>query len=136
MAQFYLDMEFVNGNYYLVDIIEISLVAEDCGYTFHGYVYTTILRQVQQLTHISNNTIRMIGLSFYKVMEGFFEFIKLESGSSSSPLIIAHGGYLHEFPFLLANCMKHNIGYTPLTMFTFVDSLQLFQDDFSGRSLH
>ena len=29
MGRFYLDMEFTNGNYYLVDILEIALVAEE-----------------------------------------------------------------------------------------------------------
>ena len=31
-------MEFTNGNYYLADIIEIALVAEDSGNTFHSYI--------------------------------------------------------------------------------------------------
>ena len=130
MVRFYLDMEFTNGNYYLADIIEIALVAEDSGYTFHSYVkiHYSIPRQVQQLTNISNNMTRTIGLSFTKVMEGLVEFIDQES-DSLPPIIIAHGGYLHDFPILLANCMKHNIDYTPLTMYTFVDSMQLFQDD-------
>ena len=29
MGRFYLDMKFTNGNYYLVDIMEIAVVAED-----------------------------------------------------------------------------------------------------------
>ena len=35
---FYLDMEFTNGNYYLADILELALVAEESGYVFHSYV--------------------------------------------------------------------------------------------------
>ena len=31
-------MEFTNGNYYLVDILELALVAEESGYAFHSYV--------------------------------------------------------------------------------------------------
>ena len=130
MGRFYLDMEFTNGNYYLADIIEIALVAEDSGYTFHSYVniHYSIPRRVQELTTISNNIIRTIGLSFVDVMQGLVEFINQES-DSLPPLIIAHGGYLHDFPILLANCMKHNVDYTPLAMYTFVDSMQLLQDE-------
>ena len=32
MGRFYLDTEFTNGNYYLVVIIEIALVAEESGH--------------------------------------------------------------------------------------------------------
>ena len=38
MGRFYLDMEFTNGNYYLADIIEIALVAEDIRNTFDSYM--------------------------------------------------------------------------------------------------
>ena len=42
MGRFYLYTEFTNGNYYLADIIEIVLIAEESGNTFH------IPRRVQQ----------------------------------------------------------------------------------------
>ena len=38
MGRFYLDMEFTNGNYYLVDILEIALLAEESGNVYHSYV--------------------------------------------------------------------------------------------------
>ena len=38
MGMYYLDLEFTNGNYYLVDILEIALVAEESGNVFHSYV--------------------------------------------------------------------------------------------------
>ena len=38
MGRFYLDMEFANGNYYLTDILEIVLVAEESGNIYHRYV--------------------------------------------------------------------------------------------------
>ena len=31
MGRFYLDMEFTNGNYFLMDMLEIPLVEEECG---------------------------------------------------------------------------------------------------------
>ena len=36
LGRFYLDLEFTNGNYYLSDILEIALVAEESGNTFHS----------------------------------------------------------------------------------------------------
>ena len=38
MGRFYLDMEFTNGNYYLVDILEIALLSEESGNVYHSYV--------------------------------------------------------------------------------------------------
>ena len=38
MGRFYLDMEFTNGNYYLVDILEKVLLAEESGNVYHSYV--------------------------------------------------------------------------------------------------
>ena len=54
MGKFYLDIEFTNGNYYLADILEIALIAEDSGYVFHSYVqiHYSISRRVQELTDI------------------------------------------------------------------------------------
>ena len=62
MGRFYLDTEFNNGNYYLADIIEIALVAEESGNAFHSYVkiHDSIPRRVQQLTNITNKTLKIL----------------------------------------------------------------------------
>ena len=63
MGKFYLDMEFTNGNYYLADILEIALLADESGYTFHSSVkiHYSVPKRGQQLTGITNKT---IGLPF------------------------------------------------------------------------
>ena len=38
MGRFYLDMEFINGDYHLVDILELALLAEESGNVYHSYV--------------------------------------------------------------------------------------------------
>ena len=59
MGKFYLDLEFTNGNYYLVDILEIALVVGESGNVFHSYVkiHYSVPKRVQQLTGITNSTI-------------------------------------------------------------------------------
>ena len=59
MGRFYLDMEFTNGNYYLMDILEIAVVAEESGNIYHRYVkiHHSVPKQVQLLTGITNRTI-------------------------------------------------------------------------------
>ena len=43
------------------------------------------------------------------------------------PIIIAYGGYLHDFSILLACCMKHNYDdLTALYGYIFVYSMQVF----------
>ena len=38
MGTFHLNLAFTNGNYFLVDILEIALVAGESGNIFHSYV--------------------------------------------------------------------------------------------------
>ena len=45
MGKFYLNVEFKNGNYYLYDIVEIALIAEESGNDFHSYVSPTLYRK-------------------------------------------------------------------------------------------
>ena len=63
MGKFYLDLEFTNGNYNLLDILEIALIAEESGNAFHRYVslHYSISKRVQQLTGITNMTIKSLG---------------------------------------------------------------------------
>ena len=120
-----MDVEYTNGNYYLADIIEIALVAEESGYVFHNYVkiHYPVPKRVEELTNITNNVIRTIGLPFSIVMDGFIQFLCHEqAGSTTKPMVIAHGGYLHDFPILLANCIKNNVDCTPLAKCTFENS--------------
>ena len=108
MGRFYFDMEFTNGNYYLVDIPEIALLAEESGNVYQSYVKInySVPRHVQLLTGITNRTIEAHGVPFRDVMDGLVEFIRREA--TELPVIIAHGCYVHDFPILLASCMKHN----------------------------
>ena len=130
MGRFYLDMEFTDGNYYLVDILEIALLAEESGNVYHSYVKInySVPKQVQLLTGITNRTIETHGVPFRSVMDGLVEFIRCEQTYTPS-LIIAHGSYVYDFPILLASCMKHNYNiYTVLAELVYVDSMQNLKD--------
>ena len=126
-------MEFTNGNYYLADILEIAVVAAASGNVFHSYVkiHYSVSKMVQQLTGITNSTINTHGVPFRNVMNGLVEFLQHEQAHSETvTIIIAHGGYLHDFPILLANCMKHNYDdHTVLTELMYVDSMRILQDE-------
>ena len=70
---------------------------------------TPYRKEVQQLTGITNKTIKSLGLPFGEVMAGLIEFLYREQAQSeTTPVIIAHGGYSHDFTIMLASCMKHN----------------------------
>ena len=111
MGKSYLDLEFTNGNYYLADILEIALVAGESESAFHNYLkkHYSVPQRVQHLTAITNSTIKTLGLPFREVMDGLVEFPHPEQAQGETlPFIIVHGGYLHDFPILLASCMEHN----------------------------
>ena len=96
MGKFYLDLEFTNGNYYLADILEIALVAEESECVFHRCVkiHYSAPKMVQQLTGITNNTIISHGLPCKEAMNGLVKFLhQKQTRSESAPVIIAHGGY-------------------------------------------
>ena len=73
---------------------------------------------MQLLTGITNRIIETHGVPFRNVMGGLVEFIR-------PSIIIAHGSYVHDFPILLASCMKHNYNdNTVLAELIYVDSMQ------------
>ena len=129
MVRFYLDMEFTNGNYYLTDILEIAVVAKDSGNIHHSYVKInySVPKQVQLLTRVTNRTIEAHGVPFRDVMDGLVEFIRCEA--TEPPIIIAHGGYVHDFPILLASYTKHSYCHFSVPAeFVYVDSMQNLKD--------
>ena len=79
------------------------------------------------LTGITNRTIETHGVPFRDVMDVLVSFVRREA--TEPPIIIAHGGYVHDFPILLASCMKHNYNdYTVLAELMYVDSMQNLKD--------
>ena len=93
----------------MADVLEIALFAGESGYVFHSYVsiHYSVPKRVQQLTGISNETSKSLGVPFREILDGLVEFLHREQVQSETiPIIIAHGGYLHDFPILLASCMK------------------------------
>ena len=59
-------------------------------------------------------------------MDGLVGFLQTQS-IGSAPIIVADGGYIHDFPILLANCLKHNYDWTQLEGCMFVDSMRVLQ---------
>ena len=133
MGKLYLDLDFTNGNYYLTDILEIALVSEESGYAFHSIVKIqySMPKRVRELMNITDKTLATIGRNFMHMIISLIEFIHNEQlQSQRDPIIIAHGGFLHDFPNLLANCMKHNFDdFGILKDCLFVDSLRMFEND-------
>ena len=82
---------------------------------------------MQQLTGITNSTIKTLGLPFREVMDGLLEFLHREQARGETiPIIIAHGGYFHDFPILLASCMKEKFGILTECMYFIVIMLLYF----------
>ena len=111
MGKFYLDLEFTNGNYYFTAIIEMALVAGESGNAFYSYIriHYSIPKRVKELTNITDKTLAAIGCGFNDSMTALVEFMHNEQlQNATDSIIIAHGGYLHDFTILLANCVKYD----------------------------
>lgn len=132
MGKFFMDLEFTDGNFYMADIIEIAVIAEESGNCFHMYVriHYSIPKRVQELTRINDGILNNLGCLFTDVMISMIDFIQSEqSVSDTNPIIVAHGGYYNDFPILFANCMKHGFrDYGILKDCLYVDSADLFKD--------
>ena len=72
MVRFYFDTEFTNGNYYLGDIIEMALLAEESGNKFHSYVrlHYLVPTRVKELTNISDDLLASAGCYKHSDVEG------------------------------------------------------------------
>ena len=72
----YLDMKFTNGNYYLVDILEIALMADESGNVYHSYVKInySVPKQVQLLMGLQIELLKL-RIPFRNVRDGHVEFI-------------------------------------------------------------
>ena len=83
MGKFYLDLEFTNEYNYLSDIFEIALLAEESGNDFHSYVslHYSVPERVQQLTGITDKTIKSLELPLRKVMDGLADFLHHKTGA-------------------------------------------------------
>ena len=127
MGVFYLDTEFTNGNFYLGDIFEIACLSEDSGYIFHSYINIghKIPDYLKGLCDVTDEKIKS-SPSFCDTMNGLITFISTEERNPPTK-IIAHGGYLSDFPLLLVNCMKENFNYTWFEKCEFIDSVKELQ---------
>ena len=84
-------------------------------------------KHVQLLTGITNRIIETQGVPFRDMMDGLVAFIRREA--TEPAFIIAHGGYVHDFPILPASCMKQNYSdFAVLAKLVYVDSMQNLKD--------
>ena len=101
------------------------MVAEENGNVYHRYgkIHYSVPKQVQLLTGVTNRTIETHGVPFRDVMDRLVAFTRREA--TEPAIIIAHGGHVHDFPILLANCINHNYSdFAVLAELVYVDSMQ------------
>ena len=127
MGIFYIDTEYTNGNFYLGDIFEIACLSEHSGRIFHSYINIgyKIPNYLKGLCNVEDEEVKS-SPSFYDVMRELLNFIKVEERDPPTR-IIAHGGYLADFPLLVANCMKKDFTYAWLNNCELVDSVKELQ---------
>lgn len=138
MNLFYLDTEYSNGNFYLGDIFDLSLIASKSGNVFHTLINIPLPlpHYLQFMCNITDCKLQCEGVLFkeaYKAMVAFItcevEENKDDEEESSEVAILAHNGYLADFPLLIANCYKNNCDTTAMSKYIFVDTLQLLQKE-------
>ena len=128
MVRFYLDTEYTNGNYYQGDIFEIALVSAETCRIFHQYVKIpyNLPKNVKRLCNINDEVIQCKGVSFKYMINRLLQFVKSET---NAPILVAHAGYLFDFPILFVNCIKLNINIeAAFASFAFIDTVRVLKE--------
>ena len=138
MNLFYLDTEYSNGNFYLGDIFDLSLIASKSGNVFHTLINIPLPlpHYIQFMCNITDCKLQCEGVLFKEAYKAMLAFINCEveenkdnEEESCEVAIMAHNGYLADFPLLIANCYKNNCDTTAMSKYIFVDTLQLLQKE-------
>ena len=135
MTKFYLDTEYTNGNFYIGDIFEIALIAEESRNVFHTLIKipSKVSNYIEFFCGIKNNILQSCGLTFQKCFTDMTDFINKEAQSDDDDdddiVIIAHGGFLSDFPLLLINCLKNECDTDVMRNYKFIDSLKILQNE-------
>ena len=133
MGVFYIDTEYSNGNFYIGDIFELSLLSERSGRIFHRYINIsgTLPRFVQQFCNVRMQTIRRYGQPFETVLDQMFQFIESERDDGGDVVaLIGHGATRTDFPLIIVNCMRcknADLLLQRMKTYRFVDSVNELQ---------
>ena len=97
-----------------MDILEIALLAEESGNVYHSYI--KINYSVPKLVQLLTGITELLKLTGFHLETRWMAMLNLFDVKEHTLNTKAHGGYAHNFPILLASCMKHNYNdYTVLT---------------------
>ena len=135
MSLFYLDTEFSNGNFYLGDIFEIAVISERSGNAFHTLIKipTRLDSYVKFICSITDNVLQREGITFKQAFDGMINFINTEA-KGEPVIILAHSGFLFDFPLIVINCLKNKCNTDAMTNYQFIDTLQILQQE--GESIN
>ena len=129
-GRFFLDTEYTNGNYYMGDIFEITIISEDTCRVFHKYIkipYRLSNNVMNICSNVTNKTLQQKAVPFSYMLKMMLKFIHSET---TTPTLIAHGGFLWDFPLLMINCMKYNVDVVMIfTQYSFIDSMKMLQEN-------
>ena len=132
MGVFYIDTEYSNGNLYIGDIFELSLLSERSGRIFHRYINIsgTLPRFVQQFCNVRMQTIRRYGRPFETVLHQMLQFIESERDGDDVVKFIGHGARRTDFPLIIVNsmrCKNADLLLRRMKNYRFVDSVNELQ---------
>ena len=130
MSLFYLDLEYSNGNFYLRDIFDLTLISERSGHVFHSLINIPLPLDdyVKFLCNITDNTLQREGTTFGQAFDAMTAFVNDDVEEKGEPVtIVAHSGYLNDFPLLVMNCIKNKCDTAAMSSYRFIDTLKILQ---------
>jgi hypothetical protein len=138
MNLFYLDTEYSHGNFYLGDIFDMTLIAAKSGHVFHTLINipTPLNNHIQFMCNMTDGKLQREGIPFEDAFKAMIAFVNGEVDNADEISIMAHSGYLADFPLLLVNCRKNKCDIAAMNNYRFVDTLQILQNVAENNTLN
>ena len=140
MNLFYLDTEYSHGNFYLGDIFDLTLIAVKSGNVFHTLITipTPLDNYIKFMCNITDSKLQREGLTFEEAFKSMIAFVNFEVEEEDvvEVTIMAHSGYLADFPLLITNCIKNKCDTAAMINYRFVDTLQILQKEAEDDTLN
>ena len=133
MNRFFLDTEYTNGNFYIGDIFDLALIAEKSGHIFHTLIKVSapLDNYIKFMCSITDEKLKKEGVTFKHAFEAMIAFISAEKEKDDGEpvTIMAHGGFMSDFPLLVINCLKNKCDISSMSSYRFVDTVKILQQE-------
>ena len=110
----------------------MTLISEGNGNAFHSLINipTPLDNYVKFICNITDSDLQREGTTFEQAFDAMIAFVNAEVEEEGELVtIMAHSGYLTDFPLLVTNCIKKKCDTAAMINHRFIDTLKILQKE-------